>query len=223
MSFDHKIFTFNKKKFKFDVLLKDLFELKELEKLHKSYNTEDSTKPVTKDTHTDPHKIYYKKINDGWLAFESLYKNFINDFVLNALGKERIYYQTLPNFRISSPGNVAVSTWHKDSDSENLHPKGEINFFLPITKSFDTNTIWLESKPDKKDFSPINLEFGEVFMFNGCECTHGNKINQTGKTRISLDFRIMPLENYNPDYKEKTRTQNLEFKPGQYYSSTSNE
>ena len=153
-----------------------------------------------------------------------MYKNFINDFVLDTLSKERVYYQAYPNFRISYPGNVAVSTWHKDSDSENLHPIGEINFFLPVTKSFDTNTLWIESEPGKEDFKPINLEFGEIFMFNGGEMSiHGNKTNNTGKTRVSFDFRILPLENYNPDYKARTRTKNLEFKPGQYYSDTSYE
>lgn len=223
MTFQHKILKFNKKKFDFDKILKDLFEVKDLEKLHQKYFVENSIKPISQDSHTHPHKIFYNKINNGWPYFEELYKNFVDDFVLDALGKERVYYQTFPNFRISFPGNVAVSTWHKDSDSENLHPMGEINFFLPVTQSFDTNTIWIESKSDKADFSPVNLKFGEVFIFNGGECTHGNKTNLTGNTRISFDFRIMPLENYNPNYKEKTRTKNLEFKLGQYYSDTSNE
>lgn len=223
MSFDHKILKFDKEKFDFDQILKNLFQIDELEQLHASYSGEGVIKPISRDTHTHPHKIFYKRINEGWPYFENLYKSFVNDFVLNIIGKKRVYYQTFPNFRISFPDNVAVSTWHKDTDKENLHPKGEINFFLPVTKSFDTNSIWIESKPDKKDFIPINMEFGEVFMFDGGECTHGNKTNQTGRTRISFDFRIMPLENYNPDHKERTRTKNLEFKPGQYYSDTSNE
>ena len=46
-------------------------------------------------------------------------------------------------------------------------------------------------------------------MFNGGECIHGNKTNNTGKTRVSFDFRILPLENYNPDYKARTRTKIL--------------
>ena len=221
--FENKILAFDKKKFDFDLILKDLFEVKELEKLHLKHASDNGIKPISKDTHTFAHKAFYNKINNGWPYFENLYKKFVNEFVLNALGKERVYYQTFPNFRISFPGNVAVSTWHKDSDSENLHPRGEINFFLPVTKSFDTNTIWIESKPDKNDFKPINMKFGEIFIFNGGECTHGNKTNNTGSTRISFDFRIMPLENYNPEYKGRTRTKNLEFKPGQYYSDTSHE
>ncbi len=223
MLFHHKKLKFDKKKFDFDQILKDLFKVNELENLHKAFFIEDGIKPISRDTHTQPHKIFYDKINNGWPYFENLYKNFINNFVLDTLGKERVYYQTYPNFRISFPGNVAVSTWHKDSDSENLHPLGEINFFLPATKSFDTNTLWIESEPGKEDFSPIDLRFGEILMFNGGECTHGNKTNDTGKTRISFDFRIMPLENYNPDHKARTRTKNLEFKPGQYYSDTKNE
>ncbi len=223
MSTNHKVLKFSKEKFDFDKILKDLFEINNLDNLHEKFSIENNIKPISKDTHTHPHKIFYNKINSGWVYFEKLYKSFISDFVLSSLKKERVYYQTFPNFRISFPGNVAVSTWHKDSDSENLHPKGEINFFLPVTDSYDTNTLWIESEPDKADYSPINLKFGEVFMFNGGDCKHGNKTNLTGKTRVSFDFRIMPLENYNPNYKAKTRTKNLEFKPGQYYSDTSNE
>ena len=145
--FEHRILEFDKKKFDFDLILKDLFGIKELEKLHLKQTSDIGIKPISKDTHTFAHKAFYNKINNGWPYFESLYKKFINEFVLTALGKERVFYQTFPNFRISFPGNVAVSTWHKDSDSENLHPKGEINFFLPVTKSFDFKYLMLKKIP----------------------------------------------------------------------------
>ncbi len=40
------------------------------------------------------------------------------------------------------------------------------------------------------------LDKGECMSFNGNKCSHYNKINKTGKTRLSFDFRILPL-NYN--------------------------
>ena len=33
----------------------------------------------------------------------------------------------------------------------------------------------------------------EFIVFNGNKCIHGNKLNDTGKTRVSLDFRIIPI------------------------------
>ena len=57
----------------------------------------------------------------------------------------------------------------------------EINFCLAITKMENTTAIWAETSPGKKDFSPMEIDYGEYFNFNGNKCTHGNKINE--KTR----------------------------------------
>lgn len=217
-----EILNFDTKKYNFRQYVQNLFNLSDLEKLHKSFDFDtENIKPISKDTHSSPHKIFYKKLDDGWKDFVSLYNQFIKDFVLKTLSKDEILFQTFPNLRISFPENVAVSTWHKDTDNENLHPKGEINFFLPLTRSFDTNTIWIESETNKKDFKPINVDNGQVFMFSGGELTHGNQINKTKVTRVSFDFRVLPLENYNPLHPFKTRTKNLAFKPGGYYSKIS--
>lgn len=216
----HKIYSFEKKIFNFKSHIEKLFNLDALEKMHENYEFDDKIKKICKDSHSSPHKIFYEKLNKGWPELSNLYKKYVKEFVLKILNKERIFYQTFPNFRISFPENVAVSTWHKDTDNQNLHPNGEINFFLPITKALDTNTLWVESKPDKKDFKPINLDYGEVFMFSGGDLMHGNKINKTGFTRVSFDFRVLPIEKFNPNHPYKTRTKNLAFKPGEYYSDT---
>ena len=61
----------------------------------------------------------------------------------------------------------------------------------------DTNSIYIETEPDKKDFVSIHLEPGDLFYFNGNLCTHYNEKNIENKLRISLDFRIMLLDDYN--------------------------
>ena len=216
-----KILNFDITNYKFKELIQDLLKLEHLEKLPNAFDLDDKIKPISKDTHSHPHKLFYSKLDNGWSDFTDLYNKFIKEFVLKTLKKEKILYQTLPNLRISLPNSVAVSTWHRDSDKDNLHPSGEINFFLPITKAFDTNTIWIESEKDKKDFQPINMNYGEIFMFKGGDLMHGNKVNNTSKTRISFDFRVLPMENYDPNHPYKTRTKNLAFKPGEYYSEAS--
>ena len=60
-----------------------------------------------------------------------------------------------------------------------------------------TRTIFIESECDKKDFKSVSLDYGELFYFNGNKCTHYNERNSEDKLRISLDFRIMLLNEYN--------------------------
>lgn len=43
---------------------------------------------------------------------------------------------------------------------------------------------------------PVNMEYGEVIFFDP-RCMHGTAENNESDTRISLDFRLIPLEAYN--------------------------
>ena len=75
--------------------------------------------------------------------------------------------------------------FHRDRDY--AHNVNEVNFWLPVTRAFDTNTIWIESEEGKEDFQPLECGVGESWMFNGCHLKHGNKINTTEQTRVSFD------------------------------------
>ena len=61
MSINHKVLKFNKEKFDFDQILKDLFEINNLENLHEKFSIENNIKPISKDTHTHPHKFFIIK------------------------------------------------------------------------------------------------------------------------------------------------------------------
>jgi ectoine hydroxylase-related dioxygenase (phytanoyl-CoA dioxygenase family) len=126
--------------------------------------------------------------------FKDLYDRFIQEFIAKQVEFE-FHYQRFPTFRIHQPDNVGVFEFHKDKDYN--HSEDEINIFMPMTKAYDSNTVWAESEEDKGDFSPMELEYGELFMWNGANLTHGNKINVTKKTRVSFDYRIIPVEKYN--------------------------
>ena len=52
----------------------------------------------------------------------------------------------------------------------------------------NTNSIYIESKPEQKDFQSITLNIGELFYFNGNMCTHYKEKNLENKLRISIDF-----------------------------------
>ena len=61
----------------------------------------------------------------------------------------------------------------------------------------DTTAIWCETEPAKEITFPWKLIMENFFKFNGNKCTHGNKKNNTDNVRISMDFRILPLDKYN--------------------------
>jgi len=81
------------------------------------------------------------------------------------------------------------SLGHMHNDAEFGHQHGEVNFWLPLTDTNVENTFWLESAPARRDWRPALLHPGEVLRFHGTLCRHFTRINSSGKTRVSLDFR----------------------------------
>ena len=64
----------------------------------------------------------------------------------------------------------------------------------------------------------MNLEKNTLFCFNGNKCNHYNRINETGKTRVSWDFRILPLNYYNKDNDMVSVTKRTKYIEGHYYT-----
>ena len=197
---DHQIFTYNYEKYDFLGFFHNIYKTRDLENLHLQSNDFNNKKDrlelgVLNDNQTDLHDIFYDKIKSD-NDFKELYCKFIQHIYQEFYPDEKyILYQSFPSIRIQYPQSVAVPP-HKDSDSLSNHPIGEKNFLIPITEMKNTNSVYVESKPDKKDFQSIHLEPGDVFYFNGNLCTHYNERNIENKLRISLDFRIMLLEDY---------------------------
>lgn len=168
------------------------------------------------DQNTKHHKLFYQ-----WMEtdnFKQLYRTFIQKHV-RPLYTDKIVVQAKPTFRICYPNNIAVGEFHKDKwyrDGEWAAQVKELNFFLPFTDAFDTNTIWLESEEDKKDFAPMNCKYGEYVQWDGPNLLHGNYLNKTGKTRISIDFRVIEHQNYIPSNKGSINL-NKKFQLGEYY------
>jgi len=160
------------------------------------------------------HKHFYS-IFDANPEFLRTYHVFVSK-VVQPYYDEDIVYQARPTFRIHYPGNLAVGEWHKDSDYN--HPRREDNWWVPFTKAFDTNTIWVESAEDKEDYLPYNIDPGEVLIFPGSQLKHGNKLNETGVSRVSMDFRVLRMKDYEAS-EEGSSAVGLKFKVGGYYSS----
>jgi len=198
--------------FKFKEFIQEVFNIEKID-------TIDSDIPLierTNDQSTKHHKLFYKAMTGK--TFSSLYTKFIQEHVC-PLYSDSIVVQKFPTFRIAYPDNIAVGEYHKDRyyrDRQWASIVKELNFFLPFTNAFDTNTIWVESEEDKKDFAPMNCNYGEFIQWNGSDLLHGNKINDTGKTRISIDFRVIEHKNYQPS-EHGSINLNKKFKIGEYY------
>ncbi len=169
---------------------------------------------VGKDSSTVFHKKFYDRYREGWPEFEQYYLDYISQYVAPRF-PHGFLYQAFPTFRVHLPNNVAVGAFH--TDAEFGHPKGEINFIVPLTNSKDTASVWVESAPGKEDYKPLMLKVGQLVSFCGNLLRHGNKVNQTGRTRVSIDFRILPLEMYDENNGGESITQKTKFVIGEYY------
>lgn len=124
-----------------------------------------------------------------FLEFDLLYKKFIAEVVGPRMGGGRIIYQHFPTLRVNVPNEVGTVALH--DDREYHHQPSEINFWLPLTTCFGNNSLWVESEPRKGDFHSLDMQYGELYRFYGNQCRHYTNANNTNKTRVSLDFRVV--------------------------------
>ena len=106
---------------------------------------------------------------------------FLEDKIKPRFGEE-IVYQKIPPFRVHLPGNVSVGEFHKDKhyrDGDWADKVQELNYFVPLTKAYGTNTVWAETEEDLGDYKEIRGEYGECVEWEASKLTHGNKQNIT--------------------------------------------
>jgi hypothetical protein len=118
----------------------------------------------------------------------------------------RIVYQRAPSLRIYNPSKQPSGQLHHDRDYH--HQPSELNFWMPISdKSFGTNSLWVESAPDRGDFRPLNLTYGQCLRFYGNLCRHQTFPNDTNTTRVSLDFRVVSTKSggHDPSFRKGVR------------------
>ena len=178
----------------------------------------------------DRDSIFVKKFHeyvDTHTIFNEQYFKFLRTQVLPLFPEEQhIVIQKTPNIRFSIPENAAIG--FDPNDPENIvglhcdrnfgHHHTEQNFIIPITRMFDSNSIYHEPFPssntDPANFENLVLNTNEFANAYFNEIKHCNHINQTGKTRISFDIRIIPFSKYQEhlaDFKE------TKFELGKYY------
>ena len=160
---------------------------------------------------------FYEKWDRSY-ALQHAYLDYIDKIVKPLYGGEAILVQKTPNLRFNIPGSSAIGGksddpdgcigLHCDSDPPQFHSCAETNYIVALTDMSGSSSLYVE-KSSATVHLPFNEEYCEnavcprshCIAFAGSLLRHYNKENTTGKTRISLDFRCMPLAAYDPKSK----------------------
>lgn len=111
-------------------------------------------------------------------AFDDSFVDFVRKVVLPNLADPRgILFQRRPTFRCHLAGG-GQPTGRPHCDSEYGHQRGELNFWLPLTRVSGSNSLYSESAPGLADFASFELEYGECQRFWGARCLHFTKANE---------------------------------------------
>ena len=176
----------------------DITEFNFKEQLQTVLNT---SKLDNLDENKDIERLYSDYLSGK--QFLDMYAQFIRKYITN-LYDGIVAYQIKPACRLVYKNKLNMNKLHKDKwyRKNTIYSNMQIdNIFLPFINAFDTNTIWTESVEDRHDFSPINCDYGQFVHWGGCNLLHGNKFNNTNKTRLSIDFRVYKYKNLlHPDY-----------------------
>jgi hypothetical protein len=213
---ENVILHYDTRRFPFAEVLRDLFSshlgsrVGDLASLHEFA----SSYPLF-DEHTDQntvfHSTFYRYMEN---AFLPLYREFMKGFVSPRYDTPLVF-QKVPTLRVHLPGNLSVGSFHRDSDFG--HDAAEQNWWLPFTEARDTSAVWVESAPGLGDFTPREAAYGDVILFDGANLRHGNKINTTGKTRVSVDFRVVARSEFREN-QSVSLTANKRFTLGDYWT-----
>ena len=76
------------------------------------------------------------------------------------MGGGRIIYQRAPTLRVYPPSSLPMGKMHNDEDYH--HQPSELNFWLPLSDVFGTNSLWVESQPKLGKFAYSDYHSSKV-------------------------------------------------------------
>lgn len=217
-TYHKKIYKYDPFKYKFISILEKIYNTNDLSSLSSNNNN----KLVTFETDAmkpDICNFYKSSLFDD---FVEEYNNFIkNEIPLIFPDENFIVYQSKPTYRIQEKNNLSVGEWHRDSQKNYFHYSNSINFYLPFTALNENNTIWMCKNiydNTNDNIEPILIKPNEFTSNYFANVLHGNKINISDNTRISIDFRIIPGSLYNETEMINSSCSGRKLKVGDYYS-----
>ena len=191
-----------------------------LDNLHEIFEEHQELLQKGTDQSTIFHKAIYSSFDDPNYFFTEFLINYrkLSLEVLVILKDQTGYkgewaIQRFPTIRIQFPNNLSVFEFHRDSNYS--HPIGEINCFYAINLCFNSSALQVEKNLGFEDFVPLNLKPGQYALLNTSIYKHGDILNETNKTRISMDFRFIPNKNLNNE--KVSLTKGIKFNTNSYF------
>ena len=191
-----------------------------LEDLHEIFEEHQELLQKGTDQSTIFHKAIYSSFDDPNYCFTEFYVNYrkLSLEVLVILKDQTGYkgewaIQRFPTIRIQFPNNLSVFEFHRDSNYS--HPIGEINCFYAINNCYKSSALQVERNLGFEDYVPLNLNPGQYALLNTSIYKHGDILNETKKTRISMDFRFIPISKLTEGRSSLTKA--IEFNTNSYF------
>ena len=187
---NYLIFDYDTERWNFRALVSDFFGTDNLEKLHTfpQFNPRTTTDPLPNYEITKNSWAISKALKTTVAPLaEQLFRGLLYDYVATFLFPIS-GYQPLAGMRVNFHGSKAILCFH--SDAEYGQTSEGINLWLPVTKVWGSNSMYLESDVGRGDFTPLQLEYGQACIFYGSKLVHGTVDNDSGSTRISYDIRF---------------------------------
>ena len=182
----------------------------ELDDLHNFLVDEKNLLQKGTDQSTLFHKAIYSTFDKPSFFLSEFWQNYriLSLEIVDKLKIETCYFgewaiQRFPTIRFHFPNNVSVFEFHRDSNY--LHPIGEINCFYALNECINSSALHIEKNLGFEDYVPLNLKAGEYALLNTSIYKHGDFINQTRKTRVSMDFRFIPNKFLNNNVSSLTK------------------
>ncbi len=202
-----EIYEYDLEKFNFPAILRDLLEVDDLTKLRTGLPDDEvrHKNSIYKNMErTELYQRLYENLAKRGGDFFATYKSFISKIVQPIFGED-IYFQAKPSLRIHFIDSIGQLRFHKDSDYG--HREEEVNFTVPMTPVWGSNSFYLESAPGKEDFEPMEMKPGQFARFKGSTHTHGARENLTDSSRVSFDFRVVPASQAPDSLKKEAEKQ----------------
>jgi hypothetical protein len=194
-------------RYPFPQLIAEIIEEPDLARL------QDETRPLTTRA-ADQGTRWHKRFYDARERWDPLYRKFVGEYVAG-LYREPFFFQAIPSFRVQLPDNLAVGAYHRDS--EYGHPAGECNFWIPLTRAAASNSVYLCE--DEHDWRrSVSAWPGDVIVFDAVNRRHGNQVNRESWSRVSFDFRCLPVRLYR-ETDARSVNMGCRFAPGDYYAA----
>ena len=223
--------------------MKKIFDVKKKKDLNFFVNNIKKTikkhKPKFDGNLSKIHKnVSHKEINN--IRIDCFRKINSSDWIdkIKIIFGEQMYYLLGQDLLIQSKINVSIqmpddknSILNPHSDCWSADSPFQLNLWIPLTRAYSTNSMFLLDnnysldllkkisknkknikikKPKSKDF--IKIKYGQALIFNP-GILHGNVLNKTKDTRVSLNVRFKSVFSPGPDL------QNPDRKYGTYYKN----